>query len=135
MQSMTGGVEAGMVAGIEILKTDRRGRVWTPREKRREILEEYDRSGMSAVEFARWSGVKYPTLASWLQKRRRESKETVNEVERSGSLSWVEALCPGPEQPESGAQLVITFGGGIRVEARSGRAAAELLLALGVRGC
>jgi len=132
---MTEAVEAGVGEGIEILKTDRCGRVWTPREKRQEILAEYDRSGMSAAEFARWSGVKYPTLANWLQKRRRESQDAGSQSGQSDALSWVEAVCSAPAQVEKGAEVVITLGGAIRVEVRSGRAAAELLLGLGVRPC
>ena len=42
------------------LKVDVKGRVWTPAEKREEILREFDRSGASGVEFARMTGVKYP---------------------------------------------------------------------------
>jgi DNA-binding transcriptional regulator YiaG len=34
-------------------------------------LEEYDRSGMSGVKFAQYVGIKYSTLAYWLQSRRR----------------------------------------------------------------
>ena len=45
------------------LKVDAKGRVWTPAEKREEILREFDRGGATGVEFARLIGVKYPTFA------------------------------------------------------------------------
>jgi hypothetical protein len=48
----------------EILVQDTLGRVRTPREKREQILDEYERSGMSGAAFAALVGVKYPTLAS-----------------------------------------------------------------------
>jgi transposase-like protein len=54
-----------------ILVQDTLGRVRTPREKREQILDEYERSGMSGAAFAALVGVKYPTLASWIQQRRR----------------------------------------------------------------
>jgi hypothetical protein len=39
--------------------------------QRAEILAAFDQSGVSAAEFARLVGVKYPTLAGWLHRRGR----------------------------------------------------------------
>ena len=39
-----------------ILKTDTRGRVRVPVERREELLKEFDRSGISAMKFARLAG-------------------------------------------------------------------------------
>ena len=50
---------------------DTLGRVRTPREKREQILDEYERSGMSGAAFAALVGVKYSTLAWWIQRRRK----------------------------------------------------------------
>jgi hypothetical protein len=55
----------------EILSRDAQGRVLVSRERRESLLEEYDRSGMSGVKFARYVGIKYSTLAYWLQSRHR----------------------------------------------------------------
>jgi|ERR1700730_8464999 hypothetical protein len=55
----------------QILSQDARGRVLVSRERRESLLEEYDRSGMSGVKFAQYVGIKYSTLAYWLQSRRR----------------------------------------------------------------
>ena len=58
----------------QVLKTDRRGRVRVPRERREALLAEFQRSGVSAAEFARLVGVKYATFAGWVvQQRRRET--------------------------------------------------------------
>ena len=54
-----------------ILVQDTLGRVRTPREKREQILDEYERSGMSGAAFAALVGVKYSTLAWWIQRRRK----------------------------------------------------------------
>ena len=55
----------------QILSQDARGRVLVGRERRDALLEEYDRSGMSGVRFAKYVGIKYTTLAYWLKRRRR----------------------------------------------------------------
>lgn len=44
---------------------------------------------MSAIAFAKWSGVKYQTLATWLQKARKEQTES-KVVE---PMRWAEAVC------------------------------------------
>jgi transposase-like protein len=53
-----------------ILKTDALGRVTLTREKRAELLEAFDRSGLKGTQFARLAGVNYGTFASWVQDRR-----------------------------------------------------------------
>ena len=58
----------------QILSQDTRGRVLVSRERRESLLEEYDRSGMSGVKFAQYVGMKYSTLAYWLQSRRRHRR-------------------------------------------------------------
>jgi transposase-like protein len=50
---------------------DRRGRVSWPRERREQLLDEYERSGLTQAAFARREGVRYPTFAHWVQERRR----------------------------------------------------------------
>jgi hypothetical protein len=42
----------------EVLKTDRRGRVWVPPARGEALLAEFGRSGVSAAEFARLAGLK-----------------------------------------------------------------------------
>ena len=71
-----------MEPGSEILKVDEVGRVRTPPEKREAMLAEYDRSGMTGAQFARFVGVRYSTLMYWLQKRRKEAGQN----EASGTL-------------------------------------------------
>ena len=41
-----------------VLKTDRRGRVHTPREQQEQAVAEWERSGLSARRFAEMAGVK-----------------------------------------------------------------------------
>ena len=56
-----------------IIKSDRIGRPHYSKEFKAEVLAGYDASGMGAPAFAERCGVKYPTFAGWLAKRRREN--------------------------------------------------------------
>ncbi len=47
---------------------DTKGRVRTSKEQRRLILAEFERSGVSASQFARRTGLKYSTLAGWVHR-------------------------------------------------------------------
>src|SRR5215469_3425714 len=55
----------------QILKTDVLGRVSRSAEKREQILDEFERSGLKGRPFAKLIGVKYSTFACWVQARRR----------------------------------------------------------------
>ena len=44
-----------------ILKTDSRGRVRMPPQRREELLMGFERSGLSATKFAQLAGVRYQT--------------------------------------------------------------------------
>jgi hypothetical protein len=44
------------------LKTDRLGRVRTPRDQREAILDAFEASALSRIEFAQVHGIKYQTL-------------------------------------------------------------------------
>lgn len=116
-------------SGDQILKQDRVGRVRTPKAKREALLEEYEKSGMSGVEFAAWAGVKYPTFAGWLQKQRQRQPVSSKATE----VKWLEAEVPQPEAKAQGT-LVAHLPGGVRVEG-SGRDLAQLLALLGVGRC
>jgi hypothetical protein len=38
------------------------------------LLDEWERSGGSAAQFAGYVGIKYSTLANWIQKRRKQER-------------------------------------------------------------
>jgi len=126
----------------EILKVDTRGRVRTSREKQEAILDELERNGMPGRQFARHVGVKYPTLMSWAQRRKRERKNSVGaatnrvKAERPGfqTRQWIEAVVEdgvGDFAVEAGGGLVLKIGN----EAEA-RLAAAILRGLGYgRAC
>ncbi len=55
-----------------ILKTDTKGRIRTPLARREQLLDEFERSSLSAAKFAALTGLKYQTFAGWVQRRRKE---------------------------------------------------------------
>lgn len=89
---------------------DTRGRVRTSKEQRRRILAEFERSGMSAPQFAQRTGLKYSTLARWVQFSRRTQRSR-----RQPPLRLLEAvLAPSPA-------LMVLLPGGARLEVREAR--------------
>jgi hypothetical protein len=128
----------------EILSQDAQGRVLVSRERRELLLEQYDRSGMSGVKFAEYIGIKYSTLAYWLQSRRRKREREKSLMKASldtGSSTrngaWIEAVVEKGSQPRvpTGA-LRIYFAAGAYCQissAAEAALAAELLGRLGAK--
>lgn len=54
-------------------KRDARGRRVTPAERRAQMVQAFQRSGLTMAAFARREGVKYPTFAGWVVKAQRSS--------------------------------------------------------------
>jgi len=115
----------------EILVQDTLGRVRTPPEKREQILDEYERSGMSGAAFAALVGVKYSTLSWWIQQRRKNGA--------AATVRWVEAV-PAHEvtaSPTSGP-LRVQIGAAVWLEVSSAEQAlwaGQMLRAMGVERC
>ena len=107
-----------------ILKQDKLGRVLIAAERREALLEEFERSGMSGMQFAAYIGVKYPTFAYWKQKwQRRKATEKAKSVEKNGSLGreslrWIEATLESKEGEESkqASALIVQLAGVGRLE-------------------
>lgn len=107
-----------MNESTQILKVDEVGRVQTPPEKRRQIVEEFERSGMTGAQFARHIGVKYPTMMAWVQAQKRECQPEG----KPGGPQWLEAVVE-PETAMSG-DLSIEVPGGLRLRVSSADQAA-----------
>jgi hypothetical protein len=59
-----------MTGDQNVLVADARGRVRVSAERWEALLEEFERGGLSGAKFARLAGIKYPTFANWVQRRR-----------------------------------------------------------------
>jgi len=132
-----------MSGELEIFKTDRRGRVRVPLERREALMDEFQKSGLSGAEFARLAGIKYATFANWRQKRRKaggpgegpmEPGGTTGSVMSEGPVRILEAVVEerATAQRMTGQPvgLLIELPGGGRMEVQSSchvRLAAELL--------
>jgi hypothetical protein len=75
-----------------ILKTDSRQRVWVSRERREAILEEFDKSGASAMRFAAYAGIKYSTFANWVARRKQAKAGTAGEHRASEPSSLTDGI-------------------------------------------
>jgi hypothetical protein len=129
-----------MMQDQKLMTTDARGRVRVPEERREALLDEFERSGLSGVKFAQLVGVKYPTFALWVQKRRKARK--AQSVDGAGAGIFVEAVVDrSAGVVVGGAGLTIELPGGARLFVQSPvqlQMAAELLRMMassGARGC
>ena len=79
--------------GSKILKTDALGRVRTPAARHEQLLDEFERSGVSGAKFAGLTGLKYQTFASWVQRRRRGPTARANTPgDPASTVRWLEAV-------------------------------------------
>ena len=92
---------------------DTKGRVRTTKDQRRVILAEFERSGMSAARFAQQTGLKYPTLAGWLQRYLGPKRQR-----RTGCMRLLEAVVDQAIDPgaPNAMSLVLELAGGARVQ-------------------
>lgn len=122
----------------QILKTDSLARVRTPPERKRELLDEFERSGLSGWKFASLVGIKYQTFAAWVAKRKREGRADTPAQAEAASVAkvrWLEAVMDQGQEPngKSSAGLTVHFAGGARTEIanpQQAELAAALLRAL-----
>lgn len=89
---------------------DTAGRLRVTKAQRRDILAAFGRSGESLPRFARRLGIKYSTLARWVQLSRPKP------TGRKPALRLVEAVVEPPPAPAAGTLLVLQLPGGVRVE-------------------
>jgi hypothetical protein len=113
MTNTTGSLEA------PLLKTDALGRMRTPAARREQLLDEFERSGASGVQFAKLTGLKYQTLATWVQQRkRRRAVSTKRKTPKApaAKVRWLEATVGKVTDHCSGSSLPVQLPGGARVE-------------------
>lgn len=89
---------------------DTKGRVRTSVEQRRLILAEFERSGLSVVEFAKRAGLKYSTLAAWVLRERRSKPRS-----QAQPVRLLEAIVDPPQSGTS-SSLILQLPGGARLE-------------------
>jgi len=114
MTSVSGSDCSSVTPGVVLPKlpvtVDTKGRVRTSKEQRRVILAEFERSGVSAAQFAQRTGLKYSTFAAWVQRYRRPKRAGLK-----APVRWLEAgVAPAPLT----SPLQVQLPGGARLEVR-----------------
>lgn len=113
---------------------DRKGRRRLTRERRAEVVEEYEGSGLTQVEFARRAGLSATTFAHWVQQARREAKATTL-VPGAVAPRFVEMRASVPVTPTvnavpATAELSVILPDGVVVRGVDALALAALVRAL-----
>jgi transposase len=118
-----------------MLKTDRRGRVRFTAVRRDRLIDEFQKSGMSAPRFCKVTGLSYSTFATWLQKHRRQRAALPERAPSAAAVEWLETVvekapaAPASAHPDA---LVVRLPSGATLEvatASQASVAASLLRA------
>lgn len=125
----------------EVLKADSRGRIRMPRERREELLDQFEQSGVSARRFSQLAGLKYQTFARWVFWRRKQRTSSGCSApvpaKSVSSVRWLEAVVDkGPPSGGGSGALVVYLPGEARIEivdARQAQLAAVLLGSLATK--
>lgn len=101
-----------------ILKTDSRGRVQTPPQRREALLDEFERSGLSGRKFAELVGVVPVTFSAWVCQRRRKQAQAKSLKGHTEPIALLEAVLEERSSPlvSVAQRVVIELGGGAKVE-------------------
>ena len=67
-----------------------------PAERRELLLDEFEKSGVSAAKFARLVGIKYATFAGWVLKRRKERGSVEKTRSSLPASAAAPVVSPGP---------------------------------------
>jgi hypothetical protein len=130
----------------ESLETDPKRRIRFSRARREAFLDEFEKSGLSAVRFARLAGLRYSTFTAWQQERRKKRSEkdevgtaAPDRTARSGMIKAPIRLLEASVESDSTAEAVrapapaglsVELPGGARLRVESPlqlRLAAELI--------
>ena len=121
-------MSSDLASESSIIRTGSDGRLRYSPAQRQDLLDAFDRSGLSDMSFSRQHGVHYQTFISWLRKRR----QTAISPEGAPGPAFAEVVLDGPA-PATTAALRISLPCGAMMEVSSRAAlpwAAELLTTL-----
>ena len=107
IESEMEGVGSAEVVPKLAIRMDCRGRVRISTEQRRLLLAEFERSGLSVVQFAKRTGLKYSTFAAWIQRYGRKRRPALKSAVR---------LLEAVVAPKGTACLQVQLPGGAKME-------------------
>jgi hypothetical protein len=79
-----------------IIKSDRSGRTRYTAEYKGEVLTAFQSSSLSAPDFAKQCGIKYPTFAAWIAARKRDNPAVPRKDRPSFLIAEVAASMDSP---------------------------------------
>ena len=102
----------------EACRADRQGRAWVSRERRLELVAEFQRSHLSARAFAELVGVRHSTFAGWIQRHRSETRSPAAATPPDPTpVRWIEAVVDrATETPQAQPPLLVKWGADLVVE-------------------
>jgi hypothetical protein len=103
----------------KLLKSDAQGRVRTPPDRQESLLDEFERSGLSGARFAALAGIKYPTFAAWVLRRRKQrASGQVSPPARDSTptVRWLEAVMDQSAAHNPAGTCIVHLPGGARLE-------------------
>lgn len=113
---------------------DRKGRRRLTRERRAEVVKEYEASGLTQAEFARRAGLNKTTFSHWVQRSRREAKAKTLPAAATPRFVEVQAPASMPPvmnvPPSAAPELSVSFPDGVVVRGGDAVALASLVRAL-----
>jgi hypothetical protein len=128
-------------APSEILPSDSKGRIRVSRKRREELLDEFERSGLTGAQFAKTVGLKHSTFAFWRQERQKRKPTLASQAppKSATTVEWLETVIDKAQAcPSSGSVVMIRLPSGAAIEvAHSSQAsvAAALLRAWEKSAC
>jgi len=105
-----------MEEDTKLLKRDCLGRVLVPADQKEKMLDAFEASSLSGVEFARKHGVPPKTFRNWIQKRRGKRGLPLEKKggARKSSLNLIE-VTPQPPRQSSGLEITLPSGAKVQV--------------------
>lgn len=79
-----------------IIKSDHTGRTRYTAQYKQEVAAAFESSSLSAPDFARQCGIKYPTFAAWIAARKRGESKPARKTPPAFLIAEVAAEAGGP---------------------------------------
>lgn len=98
-----------------IIKSDVRGRLHYSKEQRSALVKAFETSGLSGPRFAALHGVKYQTMANWIQKRKRAVASGTPGLPCPAFLSLVPAELEAAAIAGAGRAMEVLLPGGAKL--------------------
>ena len=116
-----------------IIRSGSDGRLRFTPAQRQELLDAFDRSGLSAMAFAHGHGVCYQTFIAWQRKRR--SKATLPVTHSGPAFAEVLVADRQPACPSGALRVILPCGSIIEIASRAALPLAVELLSTLSRPC